>query len=233
MRIRLQGFFWPKPASPYPLPVYRGTAEIEGPVLPQERRIFSPPSSLPFYIPPPLLSLPPFLSLISLSGTQSASASQCWVHQFIKEALAQMNRASEVFSPAPWGSRRCAYGRQRAWHHSGKTPKGVELSPDLGANTKTCVHKPATRRRVRADVRQGVSQTNPWPKFWNWGPIRNMCTTALVRLPFLLKRHIWWINSGKQRPTVVSLRSLLVRHSRVLLDVIDSCQARPCTLVNQ
>lgn len=221
------GFFLAKARFPLPSSSLQGDSrDWRTSATSREEDFFTPVFSS-------LLSLPPFLSLISLSGTQSASASQCWVHQFIKEALAQMNRASEVFSPAPWGSRRCAYGRQRAWHHSGKTPKGVELSPDLGANTKTCVHKPATRRRVRADVRQGVSQTNPWPKFWNWGPIRNMCTTALVRLPFLLKRHIWWINSGKQRPTVVSLRSLLVRHSRVLLDVIDSCQARPCTLVNQ
>lgn len=111
----------------------RGAVKIEGPVLPWERRI-SPPLLFPsIHFPPPtLLPLPPLLSLISLSGTQSVSASGT---KFI----------SSLRTPQPWsglwslfistlGKWEVCLGRRRAQQRTGNSPKGVQLCLDC---TKT------------------------------------------------------------------------------------------------
>lgn len=229
MRIRLRGF-WPKP-SPLPLPLgAEGQQRLKDQFYLKRGGFFSPSSSLPFYtFLPPHLPLPPLLSLISLCGTQSVSVSQSEFISLLRRPQPRWIRPLKSFHQH-LGEAGGVLRETKSTTQHRKHTQGGPTQSRLDVNTETCVHKPVTRQRVRADARQGVSSTNPWPKFWNWRPIKNMCASALVRLPFLLKRHIWWINSGKQRPTVVSL---FPRHSRVLVDVIDSCQARACTLVSQ
>lgn len=123
MRIRLRGFG--QSTHPPPTPTLsRGTAVIEGPVLPQEKIIFFPPSSSLLIYTSPSSSFP------SLSFFNQPFWHPEWVHHFIKEASAQTNSGSYVFSSAPRGSRRCPYGRQGARHSTGSTPREVQLSHD-------------------------------------------------------------------------------------------------------
>lgn len=99
----------------------RGAAEIEGPVLPQERRIFFSPLLFP---------LIHFSPTSPSSPSRSFSNQPLWHPEFISSLRRPWPRwigPSEVFSSASWGKLEVRLGRLM-WHSTGSLPKGVRLS---------------------------------------------------------------------------------------------------------
>lgn len=98
-----------------------------------------------------ILPLSPTLSLISLSGTQSVSASLSEFIISLRRPWPRWIRALKFFH-----QREKRLGRPSATKRR-KHTKGGSSSVWTGPEGwNVCVHKPVTRQRVRADVRWGL-----------------------------------------------------------------------------
>lgn len=161
MRIRLGGFLakvLPPPCSTWS----SGAAEIEELVPPQERSISSP-SFPPLYIF--ILPLSPTLSLISLSGTQSVSASLSEFIISLRRPWPRWIRALKFFhqhvGEAGETVRETKCDKAQETHQ-----KGGPAQSGLGPKAETCVYTSLWQGKGSGQMSdEGWALTNLWSKF--------------------------------------------------------------------